>query len=214
MSAPTRTRWPRFRRPLLVALVAASLVGGVVTTLGSAPAEAALANSSFDPTPRTHGAVTIIGDSVLQGSFITGPTLTQRLAEQGWGPIRGRAGVGYSTGIFQTATEARATYWIDRWDRQGWNAPNVFVNLGANDSGRCDVDLACAREAILHLVDAIGPGHRIWWPKITRHPLFQHQADNWNLALDQIAAERADFFTWDWPTVMVQEGLATGDVQP
>ena len=114
-------------------------------------------------------------------------------------------------GAFAAATEARSTYWIDLWRQQGWDAPNVFVNLGANDSGRCDVDLACARHAILHLVDRIGPGHRIWWPQITRFPLFQHQADTWNLALRQIADERTDFFTWDWPAVMAAGGFASGD---
>ncbi|MFW2333696.1 SGNH/GDSL hydrolase family protein [Ilumatobacter sp.] len=212
MTAPNRrSRAASPRRMAALALVGALILSIVAAASRPEQADAALANSSFDPTPRPHGAVTIIGDSVLQGSFIVGPTLTDRLAENGWGPIRGRAGVGYSTGIFATATEARATYWIDMWRRQGWDAPNVFVNLGANDSGRCDVDLACARDAILHLVTAIGPGHRIWWPKVTRHPLFQHQADNWNLALEQIADERADFFTWDWPFVMATEGLATGD---
>lgn len=200
----------RLRRFVAVAIIGAA----VLSAAGSGPSdpvEAALANSLFDPTPRTHGAVTVIGDSVLQGSVIVGPTLVDRLGENGWGPIRARAGVGYSTGAFASTTEAKSTYWINLWRSQGWDAPNVFVNLGANDSGRCNIDLGCARNAILHLVNAIGPGHRIWWPQITRHPLFQHQADTWNLALRQIADERADFFTWDWPTVMVAEGLSTGD---
>lgn len=191
--------------------MAAVLVGVTLVAARPDPVDAALANSSFDPTPRPNGAVTVIGDSVLQGSMIYGPTLANQLAARGWGPIRARAGVGYSTGAFSTATEARSTYWIDLWRQQGWDAPNVFVNLGANDSGRCDADLACARNAILHLVDRIGPGHRIWWPQITRFPVFQHQADTWNLALRQIAAERADFFTWDWPAVMAAEGLESGD---
>lgn len=155
--------------------------------------------------------MTIIGDSVLQGSFIVGPTLVQRLGEMGWGPIRGRAGVGYSTGAFRSTTEAKATYWIDLWRSQGWDAPNVFVNLGANDSGICNRNLQCARDAIMTLVDEVGPGHRFWWPQITRHPLFQHQADNWNLALRQIADERDDFVTWDWPHVMAAEGFSSGD---
>ncbi len=187
----------------------------VITMIASGarpePVDAALANASFDPTPRPNGAVTVIGDSVLQGSMIYGPTLAHRLAERGWGPIQARAGVGYSTGAFAAATEARSTYWIDRWRQQGWDAPNVFINIGANDSGRCDADLACARHAILHLVDRIGPGHRIWWPQITRFPVFQYQADTWNLALRQIADERTDFYTWDWPAVMAAEGFESGD---
>lgn len=213
MDVSTSRRLPRL--PSIRRTVACSAIGAIALTLsgagGSSPAEAALANGLFDPTPRAHGAVTVIGDSVLQGSIIVGPTLVDRLAQNGWGPIRARAGVGYSTGAFAASTEAKSTYWIDLWRRQGWDAPNVFVNLGANDSGRCQVDLACARNAILHLVDAIGPGHQIWWPQITRHPLFQNQADNWNQALRQVADERNDFFTWDWPTVMAAEGLSTGD---
>lgn len=202
---------PRLRgRSLIGGLIAVTIAAtGVV---GETPrAEALLANQIFDPTPRVHGPVTVIGDSVLQGSLIWGPTLVDRLAEQGWGPIRARAGVGYSTGYFSATTEAKATYWVDRWRQDGWDAPNVFVNLGANDSGRCDVDLECARNAILHLADRIGPGHRIWWPQITRHPFLQRQADTWNLALLQIAEERSDFSTWDWPTVMAAEGFSSGD---
>ena len=177
----------------------------------TAPADAALADETFDPTERIHGAVTVIGDSVLQASVVAEPTLPQWLGGHGWGPIRARAGVGYTTGFHSTSGEARATYWIEQWRREGWDAPNVLVNLGANDSGRCDRDLACARAAILHVVTAIGPGHRVWWPMITRHPAFAHQADTWNLALEQIAAERADFFTWDWPTVLAGTDWARAD---
>jgi hypothetical protein len=191
---------------LTLALAFATAVGP-----SSAPADAALANQIGDSTTRVHGAVTVLGDSVLQGSVIFGPTIVSRLAEHGWGPIRARAGVGYTTGYFSASTEAKSTYWIERWRQEGWDAPNVLINLGANDSGRCNVDLACARNAILHLVDAIGPGHRIWWPQITRHPYYQHQADTWNLALHQIAEERDDFFTWNWPQVMAAGGFSSGD---
>jgi len=199
------------RRRGLLLVTAVVIATSFAVGTSSDRADAALADASFDPVPRPNGAVTIIGDSVLQGSMIYGPTLPQRLAERGWGPIQARAGVGYSTGPGTAATEARATYWIDRWRQEGWDAPNVFVNLGANDSGRCQTDLACARSSILHLADRIGPGHRIWWPQITRFPIFQNQADTWNLALRQIAAERADFYTWDWPAVMAAEGFESGD---
>jgi hypothetical protein len=165
-------------------------------TASAAPTEQRLA------APGPLGPITVIGDSVLLGSLIVGPTITAELAAKGWGPIRARAGEGYSTGAFNSATMAKATYWIDQWRREGWNPRDVLVNLGANDSGICRTDLACARRAILHLVDHIGPGHRIWWPKITRYRELREQADNWNLALEQIAAERPDVFTWDWPAEM------------
>ncbi len=176
-----------------------------------APADAALANETFDPTPRIQGAVTVIGDSVLQASVVAEPTLSDWLGGMGWGPIRARAGVGYNTGVLSSSGETRATYWIRRWRSEGWDAPDVLVNLGANDSGRCNRDLACARDAILLVVDEIGPGHRIWWPMITRHPAFQHQADTWNLALSQLAAERSDFFTWNWPAVLAGTDWARED---
>ncbi|MEM8618724.1 MAG: SGNH/GDSL hydrolase family protein [Actinomycetota bacterium] len=100
-----------------------------------------------------------------------------------------------------SAKELKASYWIERWRSQGWDAPAVLVNIGANDSGFCGTNIACAHEAILHLVDTIGPGKRIWWPMITRlqRSPFLEQQNNWNAALVQIANERADFWTWDWP---------------
>ena len=151
------------------------------------------------------GPVTVIGDSILMGAALYSPTLTSRLVEQGWGPVRLRAGEGYSTGQFGVELQFRSSYWIAQWRAQGWDAPNVIVNLGANDSGFCNVNLTCARDAIMHLVDTIGPGHKIWWPQITR--LFTHrgQQDNWNLALQQIADERDEFYTWDWPSVMASD---------
>lgn len=198
-------------RLLAVGCTALAITAAAAFDAQPPTAEAALANQVFDSTPRVHGPVTVLGDSVLQGALIYGPTIVTRLAERGWGPIRARAGVGYSTGYFSASTEAKATFWVDRWRREGWDAPNVLVNLGANDSGRCDRDLVCARAAILHLVDAIGPGHEIWWPQITRHPVLQHQADTWNLALRQIADERPDFSTWDWPSVMASGGFSSPD---
>ncbi|MGH9134240.1 MAG: SGNH/GDSL hydrolase family protein [Ilumatobacteraceae bacterium] len=148
------------------------------------------------------GPVSVVGDSILMGAALFGPTLPQRLVEQGWGPIRLQAGEGYSTGHFGVDMSFRSSFWINQWRSQGWDPPNVIVNLGANDSGFCNVDLACSRAAIMHLVDTIGPGHKIWWPQITRLYTHQGQQDTWNLALQQIAGERDDFYTWDWPTVM------------
>lgn len=209
-TTPRRRRRSPIRRSFALAV---ALVGTVSVTVATdaEPADALLAKEIFDPTPRVHGAVTVIGDSVLLGSVINSPTILDQLAVRGWGPIRVRGGGAYSSGIFPVTLEARSSYWIQRWRSQGWDAPNVLVNIGANDSGFCDRNLQCARDAILHLVDTIGPGRKVWWPQVTRHPLFQHQADNWNLALRQIAAERADFFTWDWPTVMRLEGFPSGD---
>jgi hypothetical protein len=161
------------------------------------------------PTAGPLGAVTVVGDSVLLGSGLWSPTLPDQLQANGWGPIRFRAGVGDKAG--PTGDTTTAGWWIETWRRQGWDAPNVIVNLGANDSAICRVDVACSRRRILDVVGLIGPGHRIWWPMITRNPGSEAESAAWNSALTQIAAERDDFFTWDWPTEMAAGGYVSND---
>jgi hypothetical protein len=158
------------------------------------------------------GPITVIGDSVLLGSVHApwGPTLDDQLIARGWGPVRVRAGVGLSTGAFATG-ETTAPYWIQQWRTAGWDPVDVMVNVGANDSATCEGDTNCAYRAIMKVVDAIGPGHRIWWPKITHHPVVEHRQFAWNGALDRVAAERTDFFTWDWPAVMASGGFRSPD---
>lgn len=164
-----------------------------------------------DSTERPLGAVSVIGDSVLLGSLLYGPTIVDRLAEQGWGPIRAQAGEGYSTGYFSVPSSFKSSYWIETWRTGGWDAPNVLVNLGANDSGFCRSDQACAYQAIVHLANAIGDGRQIWWPQITRLYTHRAQQDAWNAALEQVAAERQNFHTWDWPSVMANGPFPSGD---
>lgn len=173
-----------------------------------APAEAALANQIDDPTPRPLGPVTFLGDSVAQGSLIYSPTIVDQLAAQGWGPIRARAGVGYNARPSGGPTEARVIYWIELWKSQGWDPADVAINLGANDSANCSTVAGC-RAIIQRVLDALGPGHRVWWPMITH--LTPGQAERWNAALAELAAERSDFFTWDWPTAMATGGYSSPD---
>jgi hypothetical protein len=158
-------------------------------------------------TPGPLGAVSVIGDSILLGSALWGPTLPDRLAERGWGPIKFRAGEGYST---HGTSEPAATYWIRLWRSQGWDAPNVIVNIGANDSGICNASRSCALDRIQRLVDEIGPGHTIWWPKIALHSSNFAKQENWNQALQQFADTRDDFHTWDWPPELAPYVLADG----
>ena len=160
------------------------------------------------------GGVTVFGDSVLLGSGLWGPTLPDRLAEEGWGPIRFKAGVGYRTGKHTNGNRTiEASWWIERWRSEGWDPPNVIVNLGANDSGICTTDLTCAKDSIMHVVDAIGAGHSIWWPQITRAPVspFVDQMNTWNQALDEVAADLDHFHTWDWPQEMATGGYTSSD---
>jgi GDSL-like Lipase/Acylhydrolase family len=204
----------RAARMIATMTLGAALIAGATAVTPPAPANASLANQIDRPAPGPVGAITVIGDSVMQGGALYSPTFPDRLAEQGWGPIRFRAGVGYSTGYFRAVpTESKATYWLGLWRSQGWDPRDVVVNLGANDSGQCGTNVGCARAAILHLVDAIGPGHRIWWPMITRVDLspYREQASTWNTALLQIDAERADFSTWDWPAEMASGPFPSND---
>lgn len=192
----------------------ASAVSVVATMAPSSPATAAPIEETRSAAGPL-GGISIIGDSVMMGSLYFGPDLPDRLVEAGWGPVRARAGEGYSTGYFGVDTTYKASYWLRQWRAQGWDPDAVVVNFGANDVGLCayrneSLD-DCSYHAIMHLVDAIGPGKRIWWPKITRFPLQRHEQDAWNAALDRVATERPDFFTWDWPTVMYELGLYSPD---
>jgi len=189
----------------------ASLVLTALVTLGDDHgADAIVLGRRLDvATAGPLGPVTVVGDSVLLGSALYEPTLPDRLAAQGWGPIRFVAGVGYKAGPPGDSTTAG--WWIEQWRREGWDAPNVIVNLGANDSGICGTELACSRRRILAVVDTIGRGRSIWWPMITRLQGYEHQAATWNLALRQIAAERSDVHTWDWPTEMATGGYRSTD---
>ncbi|MEP1126112.1 MAG: SGNH/GDSL hydrolase family protein [Ilumatobacter sp.] len=180
------------------------LVPAAAVAIGAASSDgvAEAAPVAIDiPAPGPLGAVTVFGDSVLLGSALYGPTLPDRLAERGWGPIRFRAGEGYNT---RSTGDFSAGNWFRRWRAEGWDAPNVLVNLGANDSGICVTDFACARTSIQRVIDEIGPGHRIWWPQITRFYTKFPEQENWNRALRQFADERSDFTTWDWPAELSQ----------
>jgi hypothetical protein len=198
---PLRHRCVRSLQALLaVALLASAAVLAVGASSPEGVAQAAPRSIDISA-PGPLGAVTVFGDSVLLGSALFGPTLPERLHERGWGPIRFRAGEGYNT---RTTGASSAGYWFGQWRAQGWDAPNVLINLGANDSGICVTDYACARNSIQRVIDTVGPGHRIWWPQITRFYTRFPEQENWNRALRQFAAERDDFTTWDWPAELSQ----------
>jgi hypothetical protein len=200
----------------VVALVALVMVAAVVMVLPSPitkserVAEAAPAEKRIS-TPGPLGPITVIGDSVLLGSLLTSPTLADTLAGRGWGPVRMRAGEGYSTGAFNVDPTFKVSSWIRTWRSEGWDPVDIVINLGANDSGFCMADTNCAYSAIMSLVDVIGPGHRIWWPKVTRFYTKEDQQNAWNQALDRVDKERDDFWTWDWPFEMAHGGYSSPD---
>lgn len=204
------------RRGGRVAGVAAALALLTTTIVSAvAPSSTASANvlavDTLHPVAGPLGPITVVGDSVMLGGGLVTPTLSDRLVARGWGPVRFRASVGMSTGTPGSTSSTTASYWIERWRAEGWDTADIVVNLGANDSGLCGASVSCARGRIGWVLDAIGPGHRVWWPKITRYPDFADQAAAWNQALDQLAAERDDLYLWDWPTVMYREGQYAWD---
>ena len=208
---PDRVRRP-MRRSLALcafALLPLFVVGLTVVDPDGEAQGIVLSKDIMLPAPGPLGAVTVVGDSVLLGSGLWSPTLPDQLQAVGWGPVKFRAGVGDKAG--PTGSTSTVGWWIETWRSQGWDAPNVMVNLGANDSAICRTDIACSRRRILDVVDVIGPGHRIWWPMITRNPGSEAEAAAWNTALTQIAVEREAFFTWDWPTEMISGGYVSPD---
>ncbi len=163
--------------------------------------------------------MTIVGDSVLAASVYPAGghrSLSHYLADRGFGPIVARAASGLTTGYVPTGyfgmpAGVTVSSWLAEWRADGWDAPHVIVNVGAIDSGYCRTDLACARNSIQHVVDAVGPGHHIWWPQITRFYTHQAEANTWNTALAEFDAARDDFTTWDWPSVVVTESFDVYD---
>ena len=208
---PRPRRFPRIGAALAVTLTSAAIVAGPLPGGLDAPVAEAAPAEQFITAPGPLGPITVLGDSVLLGSLLYSPTLAEQLHQRGWGPVRMRAGEGYSTGAFNTNSTWKVSNWITTWRSQGWDPVDLVINLGANDSGLCGANVTCAYDAIMHLVNTIGPGHRIWWPKITRFFTYTDQQNAWNQALDQVAAERADFWTWDWPTEMLTGGYSSPD---
>lgn len=185
-------------------IVMAVTLSSVISAGGRVDATVSTHFVEFDQgPPGPLGSVTFLGDSVGIGAGRWAPTLPDQLVARGWGPVRFHAVDGGRTGYPPGWPDYfNAVPLIDDWQAEGWESDTWIVNLGTNDAGYCGADVACARAAIMKVVDAIGPGHRIWWVKITKFPLQRFQQDAWNAALDQIDAERSDFWAWDWPSEM------------
>lgn len=155
--------------------------------------------------PGPLGSVSIIGDSVLIGASWE-PSVSTRLAELGWGPIRFRASGGGSTGFhLDDAHPASLRNWIRWWREDGWDASTVIVNLGANDAGICSGNATRCRQAIEHLLGLIGPDRTVVWNRITH--LYQSHQQAWNDALDAAAADHPHLVLWDWPAAQVAHGI-------
>ena len=188
---------------VLVGLVVVAPVGPA-STADAAGGEEAFQIDAAGPL----GPISVIGDSVLVGAAIE-PSLPANLAAAGWGPVRFRAGLGYTAGNFQPGgSRFSVVNWINWWRAEGWDAPNVVVNLGNNDVGFCKASITCNADSIRYVMDAIGPDRMVWWSKITRLYTLQAEADAYNGALDLVAAERPNLKLWDWPSVQASTGIA------
>ncbi len=179
------------------------------------PSKVSAASSTkyiIDETTRPLGAISVIGDSVMLGSLVYGPNLVEQLAGQGWGPIRARAGMGYSTGHLAVPDWGKVSGWLAKWREEGWDAPNVIVNVGVNDSGLCGASFECSVNSINFLLDEIGPDHRVFWPNITRSAVGARDYQTvWNSALEAVAAERPELIVWDWATLYAGGEFPSGD---
>jgi lysophospholipase L1-like esterase len=205
-----RRRWTR--RALGALASTAIVTSAIVGVAPASPTDAATLAASINLwTQGPLGPVTILGDSVLMGSALTSPTLPDHLVANGWGPIKLQAIAGMTSGRFNVPSGARATYWVETWRAQGWDAPTVVVNIGANDSGFCGASAQCARESVMTVVDTIGPGRQVWWPQATGEPRHAWRVAIWNNTLAQLAAEIPNLHTWNWPTVMATEGYRSSD---
>ena len=193
-------------------IVLAAIISANLLVASSAASATSSTRHIFDDTPRPLGEISLIGDSVLLGSLTFGPNLVEQLAEQGWGPIRARAGAGYSTGHLAVPDWGKASLWLEKWRAEGWDAPNVIVNLGVNDAGLCKASYECSVNSINFLLDEIGPDHRVFWPNITRSATGarDYQAV-WNAALEAVASERPELIVWDWATLYAGGGFPSGD---
>ena len=195
----------------LAGLVAAGLTLGAVITGAARPAEAAppLWIEEVLPLAGPRGPVAIVGDSVMLGSVWHtqgyGPSLGDLLLADGWGPITSKAGAGLQTGRFLPGHPGNMTLWLQNLRRVGWDAPTFVVNLGANEVTTCRRDVTCAVTNIDLFLDAIGPGHRVWWAKITMPD--PADAATWNAALDIVAARRPELTLWDWPAAIAAHGV-------
>ncbi|MFN8023243.1 MAG: SGNH/GDSL hydrolase family protein [Acidimicrobiales bacterium] len=189
-------------------LLAATTSSTLVVAATAAPAAAASGEEAIEiRAAGPLGAISVLGDSVLVGAAIE-PSLPTNLAALGWGPIRFRAGLGYTAGNFQpSGSKFSVVNWINWWRAEGWDAPNVAVNLGNNDVGFCKADIACNAGTIRYVLDAIGPGHTVWWSRITRLYTLQAEADAYNAALDLVAAERGNLRIWDWPAAQAANAI-------
>ncbi len=201
-------------RARATALLVLALVATLVPTLGSrderaeaSPLVLGLSSGVNGPL----GAVSVVGDSVLMGAGLFSPTIVDRLVAQGYGPIRYQAAAGMSTGKFNVPTGARASWWIQHWRSQGWDAPTVIVNVGANDQGLCNGNYQCAYDSVVHMVDTIGANRQIWWPLATAEPRYAHRVGVWNSALNAVAAQRPNLHVWNWPAVMAGGGFPSHD---
>ncbi len=205
-------------RVRLVRLAAAVAIGGTLAVAGVptvvGPAGSARAEADRDiriDAAGPLGPITLIGDSVLSGAGYAPDTLPDMLAAEGWGPIRFRAGLGYSAGNLLPSSKSSfsTAQWIRTWRSEGWDPRNVVVNLGNNDAAFCGADVECQAAGIRYVLDAIGPGHVVWWSTITRIYTQAVPRDAYNAALHLVASERPDVLKlWDWYAVAPTAGVS------
>lgn len=144
----------------------------------------------------------MIGDSVLYGSK---DSLPESLVAAGFGPVRYRAGLGYSAGNHLPAGhDSSAANWISWWRAEGWDPPTLLINLGANDVGFCDDTEGC-EAAVRFMMERVGTTPTVLWPKISHY--YPADSEMWNAALERVAADYPNLVLWDWPAARAAAGI-------
>ena len=133
--------------------------------------------SSSSPPPGPLGPITVIGDSVLLGSllYVADARRHARRPRVGPGPDARRRGLQHRR--VQRQLDVEGLELDSHLAHPGLGSGRRRGQSRRQRLGHLRRQRNCAYEAIMYLVDAIGPGHRIWWPKITRFYTAQPTAE-------------------------------------
>jgi lysophospholipase L1-like esterase len=172
----------------IAAVVLGSSCAVVVTTTR-------LHDDRYDFNTRPKGTAVVIGDSVGYGLTVYGG-ITNRLAIDGWGPVRSNAQVGLHAAP-ETATDANTVVNRIAGFRAGGLKPKVAVIVvGANDVGfPGGGDVARNVRRIETALKALGSIPVVWTTLVHRRADWTAA---WNQALRDVATRFPNLHVCDW----------------
>ena len=154
-----------------------------------------LGDERWDHTERPLGTIVVIGDSVGYGLTTQGG-FTERLAAEGWGPLRSSTQLGLHAAPESSTDSDTVVRWIAEIRAMGLNPRVVVVISGANDVGYPQGhDVARNVQRIETALNHIG-GIPVVWTTISHNRPEWMAA--WNQALRDVEARRANLHVCDW----------------